>query len=305
MIQPAQITNHVLMIRSEHFGYNRETAESNTFLDQATEQSPVKLTLALMEFDRLVAQLQASGIQVTVARDTDGPVKPDGVYANNWVSFHPGGLHVLYPMQAPNRRAERRPEVIDQLVEGGRPTQSVIDLSYLEAEGQFLEGTCSVVLDRVNKIAYACQSVRTSREALQVFAQRMGYQTVLFHAFALDQPVFHTNIVMAIGEAFCVICLDAIPDVVERQTLVERLTRTGKQLLVISLDQMQQFAGNLLQVAGSQGERFIVLSNRAFRSLEPSQVAQLTRHGQLIHPDLSTIEAYGGGSARCLLTEVF
>jgi hypothetical protein len=294
------------MIRPVRFGFNEETAASNAFQNgQVAQQTRVAAQeAALREFDEMVQLLRNAGVDVTVVEDTAEPHTPDSIFPNNWVSFHYNGTIILYPMQAENRRAERRPDILDQLREHFFINR-VVDLTHYEQEGKYLEGTGSMVLDRRYKIAYACQSPRTHEEVLDAFALQMNYEIVRFSAVDdAGKPIYHTNVMLCIGDQFAVICLEAIPDLDERLVVRSSLEMSGRQVVEITLDQMKQFAGNMLQVKNSRGGSLLVMSTTAYESLTPRQIDSLDDHCELLHVDLPIIEAYGGGSARCMMAEV-
>jgi hypothetical protein len=290
------------MIQPVHFGYNAETAVNNAF--QTDEQRFDTQEKALQEFSDFVEKLRAHKIDVTVLEDTAVPYTPDSIFPNNWISFH-GKTICLYPMFAVNRREERKQHVTDALQEQFGFT-NIVDLTYFESENVFLEGTGSMVLDRENKIAYACLSPRTDNYVLDVFAEKFGYTPVKFTATdAKGQQIYHTNVMMCIADKYAVICLETIADNEERETMEELLLKTGKQIIAISQEQLNHFAGNMLQVENADGEKFLVMSTQAYESLHPAQVEAITRYNQVIHSDLTTIETNGGGSARCMMAEIF
>ncbi|MES2265912.1 MAG: arginine deiminase-related protein [Bacteroidota bacterium] len=298
-----QSTNNLLMIRPVAFGFNVQTAESNAFQKQDADQQAVQQK-AQQEFDGFVNVLRSNGVNVTVINDTLEPHTPDSIFPNNWVSFHDNGDIFLYPMQAENRRLERREDIIRQL-EDNFKANHVIDLSRFEAKDQFLEGTGSMVLDREAKIAYACLSPRTNAEVLKAFCDYTGYQAVTFDAFDQNgQAIYHTNVLMAIGTKFAVICLDSITDTSEKEAVVASLKSTGKEIIDINFDQMNHFAGNMLEVKNANGETLIVMSQTAYNSLSEEQKGTLEKHGKLVYADINTIETNGGGSARCMMAEV-
>jgi hypothetical protein len=297
-----QATNHILMIRPVDFKFNTQTADNNKF-QQATTQSDVH-NKALQEFDGFVAMLRSNGVDVTVIDDTLQPETPDSIFPNNWVSFHDDGEVVLYPMFSENRRAERRADILATL---GNHFQvnKVTDLSTHEAQDIFLEGTGSLVLDRDNKIAYACLSFRTNEIALEKFCEATGYTSVVFNA--VDEtgfPIYHTNVMMCIGDKFAVVCFDSIIDDGERENLIQSLKTTHKEIVAINFNQMNHFAGNMLQVKNAANESLLIMSEQAFLSLEKAQINILSQYAKLIHAPLYTIETNGGGSARCMLAEV-
>jgi hypothetical protein len=291
------------MIRPVNFGYNTQTAESNAFQNRDNDQQAVQQK-ALTEFDGFVDVLRHNGVNVTVISDTPEPHTPDSIFPNNWVSFHDNGDVILYPMQAANRRLERREDVIRRLEENFA-TNHVIDLSRFEVKDQFLEGTGSMVLDRENKIAYACLSPRTDAEVLKTFCDYMHYTAVTFDAFDQNgRAIYHTNVLMCIGTKFATVCLDSIHNNTDKQSIVNSLASYGKQIIDITFDQMNRFAGNMLEVKNDEGDSLIVMSQTAFNSLTGEQRSILEKYGKLVYADISTIEANGGGSARCMMAEV-
>jgi len=299
----AQSTSHILMIRPVNFGFNEETAGSNAFQNRNAAKDGVN-EKAQLEFDRMVNTLCSNGVDVTVIDDTHEPYTPDSIFPNNWVSFHDNGEIFLYPMQAENRRLERREDIIAKL-EDSFAVKHIIDLSRFEAEDKFLEGTGSMVLDRVNKIAYACLSPRTNREVLDLFCERAGYKAISFEAAdEKGKAIYHTNVLMCVGSKFAVICLDSIPNPHERIVVKESLSSTQKEIIDISFSQMNQFAGNMLEVKNAEDENLIVMSKNAFSALNDDQKTTLEKYGKLIYSDINTIETNGGGSARCMMAEV-
>lgn len=291
------------MIRPVAFGFNTQTAESNAFQAKEADQQLVQQK-AQQEFDGFVTTLRDNGVNVMVIEDTITPHTPDSVFPNNWVSFHDTGDIFLYPMQAQNRREERREDIITQLKNTFKLAH-IIDLSGFEAKGQFLEGTGSMVLDRENQIAYACLSPRTDADVLQAFCKAVGYTAVTFSAYdQRGKAIYHTNVLMAIGSQFAVICLDSITDAQEKQAVIASLTSARKEIIDITFDQMNRFAGNMLEVRNNAGETLIVMSQVAFQSLTDGQKSTLAKYGKLIYADISTIESNGGGSARCMMAEV-
>lgn len=291
------------MIRPVQFTYNEQTAVNNAFQVAGAQQNVQQK--ALEEFDRFVAVLRSNGVTVTVIEDTPEPHTPDSIFPNNWVSFHAGGTMVLYPMFAPNRRLERKEAVINRLKQE-LGTSQLIDLSYFEAEQRFLEGTGSMVLDRDFQVAYACLSPRTDKKVLEEFARRLQYEPVLFHATDQhNRPIYHTNVMMCVADEYVVICLDAIRDAAERSDVIATINGTEKEAIIISLEQMNHFAGNMLQVQDKNGEPLLVMSTQAYQSLTPAQIKTLENYNRIIHSDITTIETNGGGSARCMMAEIF
>lgn len=301
--QHKQTTSQVLMIRPAAFTYNAETAVNNAFQkNNASEDIQQK---ALAEFDAFVDKLRAAGIMVTVVQDTAEPHTPDSIFPNNWISFHQDGTIVLYPMFAKNRRAERKPGVTDtisQLFD----VRSRLDFTGEEAQDRFLEGTGSMVLDRENRIAYACLSARTDQQLFENWCRQMHYAPCSF--VSKDErggEIYHTNVMMCVADQYVVICLDSIVDPQERERVVATIQQTGKTVVEISHAQMNQFAGNMLQLENKQGQKFLVMSSSAYHALNEAQVQQLEAFNPIIHASLNTIETNGGGSARCMIAEVF
>src|SRR6201996_5440716 len=257
-----QTTSTILMIRPVNFGFNEQTAESNAFQNRSAERQQVQ-DKALAEFDNLVNVLRENGVEVIVIDDTPEPHTPDSIFPNNWVSFHQDGNVFLYPMMAENRRLERREDIIMQL-EDEFKINHIIDLSRFEHEHKFLEGTGSMVLDRENKIAYACLSPRTDRDVLDIFCEQTGYTAICFDAVdEKGKAIYHTNVMMCIGSRFAVVCMDSVPNPHEKVVLTESIKATGKELITISFEQMNQFAGNMLEVKNKYGETLIVMSKTA------------------------------------------
>ncbi|MDE3248094.1 MAG: amidinotransferase, partial [Bacteroidota bacterium] len=260
-----QTTSHLLMIQPLRFGFNPETAVNNAF--QVAGASGTAQETALKEFNDFVQVLRKEGVDITVVADTAEPHTPDSIFPNNWVSFHEDGTVVLYPMFAPNRRQERKPAVLATIGSKFR-IERKIDLSVYESSNAFLEGTGSMVLDREKKIAYACISPRTDFEVLTDFCEKMQYQAVVFDAFDQQlRPIYHTNVMMCVADKYVVICLESIPSDTEREDLISSITGSGKEIIPISLEQMNRFAGNMLQVQNEKGEKLLVMSSAAYCSL--------------------------------------
>ncbi len=298
-----QTTNQLLMIRPVNFSFNAETAVNNAF--QQAGQAEDAQAKASTEFDQFVAVLRANGVSVMVIDDTPQPYTPDSIFPNNWISFHDDGRIVLYPMFALNRRKERKLHVIDMLLKQF-VVREQIDFSSFEKNDMFMEGTGSMVLDRDSKIAYACLSPRTHPQALAHIANALGYRVVAFDAVdQKNQPIYHTNVVMCVADRYVVICLDSIADQAQRLQVEKAIIGSGKTLIAISLAQMNQFAGNMLQVHNNKNEKLLVMSSQAFHALTPAQVQQLNQFNRIIHSPLTTIETNGGGSARCMMAEIF
>lgn len=292
----------VLMVRPARFGFNPQTAASNAFQHGRDEESPQ--AAALEEFAAVAAALRAAGVRVVIAADSAEPPKPDAVFPNNWVSFHADGTAVLYPMLAPNRRLERRDAVLDEVVAAGFRLARTVDLTHREAEGKFLEGTGSLVLDRANRVAYACLSPRTDLDVLGEFAQVMDYDLVTFEAFDEDgRPVYHTNVVMSVGTGYAVLCSETLPDGARRDALLAKLRATGHDVLHISRAQMRAFAGNVLELGVPDG-RILALSTTAAHALSVEQRQLLESHVRLVPVHIPHIEHVGGGGVRCMLAEI-
>jgi hypothetical protein len=296
------------MVRPARFGFNPQTAASNVFQKSTLEASaPVSAAdvhdAALGEFDALAEQLARAGLQVILVQDTLHPAKPDAIFPNNWVSFHRDGTVVLYPMMAPNRRLERRDEVLAEVAAGFRIMRTV-DLCRREELGQYLEGTGSLVLDRPRRLAYANISPRTDLDALGEFAQQLDYDLVTFESVdAAARPVYHTNVMLAIGEGFAVLCAESIAAPRSRDAVRETLGAGGREIVEISLAQMQAFAGNVLELA-PPGAKVIALSTTAWACLDARQRRILERHGNVLTAEIPVIEHFGGGGVRCMLAEV-
>ncbi len=302
-VQP-QSTVRQLMIRPVAFGFNSETGQTNVF-QHTGSVSEDPSAAARDEFDYMVAHLISAGVEVTVFEDSREIASPDAVFSNNWVSFHQSGKVVLYPMMAENRRKERRMDIIDSLRDRFH-VEEVTDLSYFEKEGKYLEGTGSMVLDRRYKIAYAALSPRTHIEPLQAFSEALGYEIVYFTASdANGFPIYHTNVMMCVGDSFAVVCLESIKNEDERYLLRSVLEETDKQIIEIYPEQLSAFAGNMLLVRNSADQKMMVMSTAAFESLTIQQRSMLEEFtARLIYVDLPVIETLGGGSARCMLTEI-
>ena len=295
------------MVRPASFGFNLETAASNAFQQSPTEAAETDTRrLALEEFDGVAAALQRAGVEVLVAPDTVLPCKPDAIFPNNWVSFHFDGTVTLYPMLAPNRRWERRDEVLERVVrEGGYRVMRTFDLTHREAEGKFLEGTGSLVLDRPHRVAYASLSPRTDLDVLGEFAQLLDYELVTFEGRdSTTEPVYHTNVLMAIGTRFAVVCGEAIAESTHREAVFNKVRAAGHDIVDISLRQMLNFAGNVLELAPAAGGHVIALSTTAWRSLEMTQRRILESHAEVVPVSIPTIERVGGGGVRCMLAEI-
>ena len=301
-----QLANGVLMIRPVRFESNPMTAESNKFQGRSKATPAQQNRQAQREFDTLADALRDAGVAVVVVNDTIEPHTPDSIFPNNWISLHNDGRVVLYPMQAPNRRTERRLDIIEQLgSEYGYVVRDIIDLSAHENAGHFLEGTGSMVLDRANHVAYACLSSRTQLDPLGDFAQRMDYDVVTFDAVDRNGvPIYHTNVLMNIGERIAVICDAAIPDDEQRAAVLRRLRDTGHEVVSLSYDQLDAFAGNMLELRDADGARVTAMSQQAYDSLDTRQLECLRVNGRVVRAAIDNIEASAGGSVRCMLAEI-
>ncbi|HET6254918.1 MAG TPA: arginine deiminase-related protein [Puia sp.] len=296
-----QTTSHILMIRPVNFSFNPETAVNNAFQSAATTDAQQQ---AQQEFDRFVQVLRDNDVHVTVIDDTPEPFTPDSIFPNNWISFHDQGLICLYPMYAVNRRPERKPAILQQLARHFHIDRT-LDLSGYEAEQRFLEGTGSMVLDRDYKITYACLSPRTDRTVLLDFCASTDYTPEIFTAVdANNQPIYHTNVMMCVADRFVVACLDSLPNPQERDHFIHTVESTNKSLIPITTEQMNRFAGNMLQIHNRSGERLLVMSSQAYHSLTLDQIRQLTTFNRILHSPLNNIETNGGGSARCMMAEI-
>ncbi|GAB5565671.1 MAG: arginine deiminase-related protein [Winogradskyella sp.] len=304
-----QTTDTILMIRPVNFRMNEQTAVNNYFQeDIATENAKINKK-AQQEFDTFVEKLRAVGVHVIVVNDDETADTPDSIFPNNWVSFHDNGDVVIYPMFAENRRQERREDVFITIEKAGHKIENIIDYTSAEDEGVFLEGTGSVILDRVNRKAYCALSPRADEELFIEFCEDFEYTPIIFTAnqSVKDErlAIYHTNVMMCVAENFAVICLDTIDDKKERKNVIKHLKQDGKEVISITEIQMHQFAGNMLQVRGENNQRYLVMSASAYNSLNKDQVNKIEKHCQILSSSLETIETCGGGSARCMMAEVF
>lgn len=301
-------TNHILMIRPVNFGFNKETAEDNVFQKKPGEDTTADSvqSKALHEFDTLVSILRANGVEVLVIEDTINPPTPDSIFPNNAFSFHLDGTLCLFPLNAKNRRLERKPTVLER-IKGNFRVEKTVDLTSYEREGLFLEGTGAMVLDRVNRIIYASRSARTNDIVLKDFASHLGFsKSIIFESYdESGRMIYHTNVMMSVCDEFVLICLDAILDERLRKMVRTSIVETGKEVIEISLSQVNNFVGNMLQVRNTSGEKLLVMSCRAFHSLSDNQRQRLKNFNRILHSDLTTIEDIGGGSARCMMAEIF
>jgi hypothetical protein len=304
-----QITNTILMIRPVTFRMNEETAVNNYFQEDLDLKYTEINAQAQAEFDAFVKKLRGVGVEVIVEEDVMGLDTPDSIFPNNWVSFHQNGMVGMYPMFAENRRRERREEIISRLEKEGFKIEGFMDYTEAEEEGYFLEGTGSLLLDRVNGKAYCAISPRAHEELVVEFCEDFEMDPIIFTANQTvhDQrkPIYHTNVMMALAENFAVICLDTIDDKHEKKHVVKHLKETKKEIIAITEAQMNQFAGNMLQVLGADDQKYMVMSEAARTSLRSDQVKAIQKHCKILSSDLTTIETCGGGSARCMMAEVF
>ena len=306
----SQITNTVLMIRPVQFRMNEQTAVNN-FYQKSTENTlPDTVNAkATKEFDSMVIKLKKAGIHVIVVEDTKDFDTPDSIFPNNWISFHGNGTIGLYPMFAKNRRLERKDSILEAVEAEGFKIETVVDYTEAEADGFYLEGTGSILLDRENQKAYCALSARADEELFIEFCEDFEYTPVVFSAYQTvndkRELIYHTNVMMCLGTTFAVVCLASIDDKKERKNLLKHLHEDGKKVIEISEDQVNNFAGNMLQLKGTDGHSYLVMSQSAFDSLRPAQVQLLEAHATIISSSLDTIETCGGGSARCMMAEVF
>ncbi len=305
-----QTTNSILMIRPVAFRMNEQTAVNNYYQKVLDGLSPETVNAkAQAEFDAFVTKLRAVGVDVTVVEDTLNPDTPDSIFPNNWISFHGNGDVALYPMFAENRRPERREDILDVLEDKGFIINEIMDYTSAEEDGYYLEGTGSLLLDRENDKAYCALSPRADEELMIEFCEDFEFTPVIFEAFQTvngeRKLIYHTNVMMCLGETYAVICADCIDDKKERKMVLDSLKGDEKEVVLITEDQVNNFAGNMLEVKGSNERRYLVMSDSAYKSLTKKQIAQLEEHVTILHSSLDTIEACGGGSARCMMAEIF
>lgn len=304
-----QTTNTILMIRPVNFRMNEQTAVNNYFQEDLNIKNAEINEKAQKEFDAFVDKLRAVGVHVIVENDDKLMDTPDSIFPNNWVSFHENGDVALYPMFAENRRKERRDEVFIRLEQEGFKIENIIDYTSAEDEGIFLEGTGSLLLDRINHKAYCALSPRADEDLFIEFCEDFEYSPIVFTANQTVDgkrlPIYHTNVMMCLAEKFAVICLDSIDDKKERKQVIKSLKEDGKAVIAITESQMHQFAGNMLQVQGHLNQRYLVMSESAYNSLTKSQIAEIEKFCPIVYSSLETIETCGGGSARCMMAEVF
>lgn len=305
-----QITNNILMIRPVAFRMNEQTAVNNYYQKVLDNLTPATVNVkAQQEFDAFVEKLRAVGVNVIVVDDTVDPDTPDSIFPNNWISFHDSGEVVLYPMFAENRRLERREDILEILEEQGFVINDIWDYTSAEEDDLFLEGTGNLLLDRTNEIVYCALSPRADEGLVIEFCEDFEMNPVIFEAFqTVDgerKNIYHTNVMMCLGDTFAVICADTIDDKQERKIVLNHLKGSGKEVILISEEQVNNFAGNMLQVVGAEDKKYLIMSTQAYNSLTDNQVKALEKHASILHSSLDTIEACGGGSARCMMAEVF
>jgi len=292
----------ILMVRPYQFYFNQQTASNNFFQSNINIENANELAIA--EFDAMVESLRAHQIKVNVIQDTKDPSTPDSIFPNNWISTHSDGTLCLYPMYAPNRRAERKSSVIEFL-QSNYKIENVLDLTDLEKEGKFLEGTGSMVLDHQNKISYGCLSDRLNKEAFLSWCDKMQFKAISFKAVDdKAQPIYHTNVMMCMGDQFVVICLDSIPNEKEKQMLLDSFEQTNKEVIEISQDQLNHFAGNMLQVFDKADKPHLIMSEQAYSTFHATQLKSLEKYNPILPIAIPTIEALGGGSTRCMMAEI-
>lgn len=304
-----QTTSRVLMVRPANFGFNSETAENN-FYQKKDERSVEEIRdLARKEFDGFVSLLRDQRVEVLLVEDTESPIKTDAVFPNNWFSTHPDGKLILYPMYSPNRRLERRKDIVEKLMNEGFKVNEILDLSFFEQDDQFLEGTGSMVMDHDSKVIYASFAERTHPFPLEYVGKLLGYQIIGFEAQQeIDgnlSPIYHTNVMMHVGTDLAVVCLESITKASDRLKVQQSLTNAGKKVIPITAKQKFNFAGNMLEVSNDGGEKFTVMSQAAYDSLNVGQIQIIEKYTTIISPHIPTIEKLGGGSARCMIAEIF
>ena len=305
-----QTTNSILMIRPVGFRMNEQTAVNNYYQKVLDGLLPETVNLkAQLEFDEFVVKLRNAGINVTVVEDTKTPDTPDSIFPNNWISFHENGDVALYPMFAENRREERREDILDLLEEDGFKIENIVDYTSAEEDQIYLEGTGSLLIDRPNGKVYCALSPRADEELVIEFCEDFDYAPVIFEAFQTvngeRKLIYHTNVMMCLGETFAVICADCIDDKKERKMVLDNLKADDKEVILITEDQVNNFAGNMLEVRGKDDKRYLIMSDAAYKSLKPTQIEKLEFHCEILTSSLDTIEACGGGSARCMMAEIF
>ena len=305
-----QTTNTILMVRPVNFRMNEQTAVNNYYQQELSDTLPAAINAkAQKEFDDFVVKLKTNGIEVIVVNDTENPNTPDSIFPNNWISFHENGDVVLYPMFAENRRLERREDVLDILEKNNFNIENIVDYSEAEEEAVFLEGTGSMILDRENRKAYCAISPRADEELFIEFCEDFEFTPVVFTSNQTvnnqREAIYHTNVMMCVAEQFAIVCLASIDDKKERKNVIKHLKENGKEVIDVTEQQVNAFAGNMLQVKGANEQRFLVMSSSAYHSLRKEQLQKIEKYNPIIHSSLETIETCGGGSARCMMAEIF
>jgi hypothetical protein len=301
----SQAPSSILMIRPASFGFNQQTASSNSFQDSKETDASQLRQQAIVEFDLMVDTLGSNDIDVIIVEDTSLPQKPDAVFPNNWISFHADGKVILYPMLAENRRLERSLPVMDT-IKSNFEVKEVLDFSGSENNDQFLEGTGSIVFDYVNKVAYASRSPRTNEKIFKEVCKSIGFKTILFDAVdETGMPIYHTNVLMCIGSNFAVLCLDAIKSDEDQEIVLAQLAETNHLVVAISYEQLKSFAGNMIEVKSRSGEPVVIMSQAALNSLLPGQLQAINKDAEIIPISIPTIEQFGGGSVRCMVAGIF
>ena len=304
----SQATNSILMIRPINFGYNEETAQDNHYQIKESTHKNVN-ERAQKEFDNMVFNLRQNGVSVHVFQDDENEYTPDSIFPNNWVSFHENGDVGLYPMCAENRRMERRPEVLDFLENEGFTISNIVDYSSAESENKFLEGTGSMILDRENRLAYCSISNRSNEDLFIEFCEDFEFTPIIFNSFQTvgnkRLPIYHTNVMMCVATDYVIVCLDSIDDKKQRKNVSSFIKDSGKKLIEISENQVESFAGNMLELVNDKGESILVMSKSAEDSLNENQKNIITKYSRIISSDINTIETCGGGSTRCMMAEIF
>ena len=299
----SQTTSKVFMVKPVNFKYNTQTAGTNSFMNQNYKEDTQQA--ALKETNEYVSLLQKNLIKVVLVEDSKEPETPDSVFPNNWFTTHENGVLVLYPMCAENRRQERKQIFIDEIKKNIN-CKNVIDLTFWEKKNKFLEGTGSMVLDRVNKIVYACRSPRTCEEVLDDFCQKLNYKKVVFDATnEKNEMIYHTNVILCVAENFAVVCLDAVKNEQQKNEILESFKKTNKKVIKISLEQVNNYAGNMLEVKNEKNEKFLIMSDAAYKSFTKDQLNEFQKECKILHPNIECIETIGGGSARCMLAELY
>lgn len=300
-----QSTNSIFLIKPTNFGYNLETSISNAFQNEVNLDEQEIKTKVLAEFEEMANLLLQKGIGVTIIEDTEFPIKPDAIFPNNWISMHADGKVVLYPMLAENRRLERRTDILETLKQDFKITE-VIDLSHSEKENQILEGTGSIIFDHKNRNAYACISPRTDKDLFINLCKEIDYSPIYFHSYDQNgKEIYHTNVMMNIGNGYVVICLESITDVSEKQMVTESFNNTNHQIIDLSQEQLKSFCGNMLELGRANDKNLLAMSSSAFDALSKEQKEALSDYCELLPISIETIETIGGGSVRCMIAEIF